>query len=173
MREWARARLHRLKQLALKIHFVRRWRICGRTSTRLERLITHDPLPEVRIEPQALTQLLAEFALECGQIQAAGRPAADPRECRTGKALMWRIGVKDNGIGIEPEWFDRIFQPLQRRHGTEVEGSGIGLATCKKIVTRAGGRIWVESQVGSGSTFFFTIPAVAESDVRKMPPHAD
>ncbi len=71
---------------------------------------------------------------------------------------MWRMGVHDNGIGIEPEWLERVFQPLQRRHGMEIPGSGIGLATCKKIVTRAGGRIWAESRAGSGSSFFFTLP---------------
>ena len=71
---------------------------------------------------------------------------------------MWKIAVADNGMGIEPEWLERIFQPLQRRHGLDIAGSGIGLATCRKIVTRAGGKIWVESVVGSGSTFYFTVP---------------
>ena len=66
---------------------------------------------------------------------------------------MWLIGVQDNGIGIETEAFERIFQPDAAAAWPEIAGSGIGLATCKKIVTRAGGRIWVESQVGSGSTF--------------------
>ena len=69
------------------------------------------------------------------------------------------IEVRDNGVGIEPEWFERIFLPLQRRHGSRVKGSGIGLATCKKIVTRAGGDIWVESQLGAGSSFYFSLPA--------------
>lgn len=71
---------------------------------------------------------------------------------------MWLFTVSDNGIGIAREWFERIFQPMQRAHGIEVAGSGIGLATCKKIVTRAGGSIWVDSELGRGSTFYFTVP---------------
>lgn len=123
--------------------------------------VTYEKLPPLLIGQQPLTQLfqnLLSNAIKYRRSDAA--PIIHIQAEQSGP--LWRISVKDNGMGIEPEWFERIFLPMQRRHGAKIAGSGIGLATCRKIVNRAGGRIWVESEVGIGSTFFFTLPGSPE-----------
>jgi PAS domain S-box-containing protein len=126
--------------------------------------ITRETLPAVRIDIQALAQLFQNLLSNAIKYR---RPEADPAISVSASRQdpMWLFAVKDNGIGVEPEWFERIFQAMQRSHSREISGSGIGLATCKKIVTRAGGRIWVESGVEAGSTFYFTVPGPVSADV--------
>ncbi|MFK7932616.1 MAG: ATP-binding protein, partial [Saprospiraceae bacterium] len=86
---------------------------------------------------------------------------------------FWQIGIQDNGIGMATEYLERIFKPFTRLHShTDYQGSGIGLATCTKIVQQYGGRIWVESTLGVGTTFYFTLPKMEEQPSIEMPVEA-
>jgi len=119
--------------------------------------ITHEPLPVVRADAAQLTQVLQN--LIGNAIKFRGER---PLHIHIGAKKIeqaWQFEVRDNGIGIEPNYFERIFLVFQRLHTRrEYPGTGIGLSLCKKIIERHGGRIWVESQAGQGSIFYFTIP---------------
>ena len=115
-------------------------------------------LPAVRGDATQLLQLFQNLLANAIKFH---RPGEAPRVSLSAQARPegWRFAVTDNGIGIAAEYFERIFALFQRLHGrTEYPGTGIGLALCKKIVERHGGRIGVESEPGRGSTFWFTLP---------------
>jgi light-regulated signal transduction histidine kinase (bacteriophytochrome) len=77
------------------------------------------------------------------------------------EGTLWRVSIADNGQGFESDYAETIFKPFRRLHGKNVPGSGIGLATCKRVIERLGGKIWAVSTLGAGSTFHFTLPAEA------------
>jgi PAS domain S-box-containing protein len=123
--------------------------------------VTADRLPMVLADASQLAQLLTNLIGNALKFRGAEAPRAHVRVERTGR--MWTVSVQDNGIGIAPEYFDRIFVIFQRLHSREeYAGTGVGLAICKKIVERHGGRIWVESAPGQGARFSFTLPAAPE-----------
>jgi signal transduction histidine kinase/HAMP domain-containing protein len=120
--------------------------------------LTHDPLPTVTIAPAELQQVLANLIGNAIKFQPGPRPQVHVSAARDG--AFWRFSVRDQGIGIRREHQAKIFQLFQRLHTSDAyEGSGIGLAICRKIVQRHGGRIWVESDGSTGSTFHFTLKA--------------
>ncbi len=121
--------------------------------------VTHEPLPVLACAPVELGQLLQNLIGNALKFQAPGvQPRVHLSAQRDG--ADWRIGVRDNGIGIDPKYQERIFQMFQRLHTADrYEGTGIGLAICRKIVQRHGGTLWVESVSGQGACFRFTLPA--------------
>jgi PAS domain S-box-containing protein len=115
-------------------------------------------LPTVMGNPMLLGQLLQNLIANAIKFHGNAPPVVQVSSFERGD--QWLFAVKDNGIGIEPQYAERIFEVFQRLHGRgEYEGTGIGLAICRKVVEQHGGRIWVESQPGQGSTFYFTMPA--------------
>ncbi len=118
--------------------------------------VTADPLPTLTASALELTQLLQN--LIGNAIKFRGESPVRVHVGARRRGGEWLFSVSDNGIGIEPQHLERIFLLFQRLHSrTKYPGTGIGLAVCKKIVEHHGGRIWVESAPGAGTTFYFTL----------------
>jgi light-regulated signal transduction histidine kinase (bacteriophytochrome) len=121
-------------------------------------VVTHDPLPIVPADASQLRQLFQN--LVGNAIKFRGEQPPRVHICARTEDGCAQFAVRDNGIGIEPEYAERIFVIFQRLHNRRTyPGTGVGLAICKKIVERHGGRIWVESQIGRGTTVHFRLPA--------------
>lgn len=118
--------------------------------------VTADPLPVLNAHQSRMTSLIQNLVGNAIKYRA-DRPPKIRISC-TEDDKHFAFAVTDNGIGIEPEYQEKIFVAFQRLHGKEIPGTGIGLAICQRIVERYGGQIWVESEFGSGSTFRFTLP---------------
>lgn len=124
-------------------------------------IVTHDEMPTVMADATQLSQLLQNLISNALKFRGAEAPRIHLGVKK--EKGNWKFSVHDNGIGIEKQFFDRIFVIFQRLHTRgEYPGTGIGLAVCRKIVERHGGRIWLESEPGKGTTFYFTIPASLE-----------
>jgi light-regulated signal transduction histidine kinase (bacteriophytochrome) len=120
-------------------------------------IVTHDPLPAAIGDFEILTKVLIH--LIGNAIAYGGTPSPHVHISSRRVELGWEFSVQDNGFGIAPAYHGRIFEVFKRLHGREYPGTGLGLAFCKKAVEGLGGRMSMESTLGSGSTFYFTLPA--------------
>jgi light-regulated signal transduction histidine kinase (bacteriophytochrome) len=119
--------------------------------------VTYESLPVAQADDTQLAQLFQNLIGNALKFRSASVPRIHVSCVQ--KPAEYEIVVADNGIGIEAQYFERIFMVFQRLHNKgEYPGTGIGLAICKKVIERHGGRIWVESSPGEGSAFHFTLP---------------
>ena len=120
-------------------------------------VITCGPLPTLTVDEIVLIQIFQNLISNSIKYRSEEAPVVHVSAQKG--AGEWIFSVRDNGIGIDPLYADRVFGMFKRLHGNEIPGTGIGLALCRKIVDRLGGRIWLESEIGKGTTFKFTIPS--------------
>jgi signal transduction histidine kinase len=129
--------------------------------------VTADPLPMVYAD---LVQLVQVFQnLLSNAIKYRGERDIRIHVSARREGAEWVFSVKDDGAGIDPKHADRIFVMFRRLHGSSHPGTGMGLAICKRIIERHGGRIWVESEPGHGATFFFSLPVKDAADAPPVP----
>ena len=117
--------------------------------------VTSDPLPSVMGDFEVLTKVLRHLIRNAIEYCDAASPRVHVSSRQVDFA--WVFSVQDNGQGIDPALQKRIFEPFKRLHGKEYPGNGLGLAFCKKAIEWHGGRIWLESVPGTGSTFYFSL----------------
>ena len=127
-----------------------------RQITERSAIVTHDPWPAVAGDFEMLSKVLHHLIRNALQYCETPSPRIHVSSRR--EHHDWVISVQDNGPGIDPAFQDRIFEVFKRLHGNEHAGTGLGLAFCKRAIERQGGRIWLESTPGAGSTFLFTLP---------------
>jgi len=120
--------------------------------------LSHDPLPVLKADSIQLVQLFQNLVSNAIKYRGSEPPCIHIAAERDNG--FWRFAISDNGIGIDPQYYERIFIMFQRLHSrSEYDGAGIGLALCQRIIERHGGKIWLESEPGQGSMFYFTLPA--------------
>ncbi len=132
-------------------------------------VVTHGELPTLWADRTQIVQLFQNLIGNAIKFHGKEPPAVSVQAEKVGE--QWQFSVSDNGIGIEPQYAENVFVVFQRLHGrSEYAGNGIGLAICKKIVECYGGKIWVESQGGPGSSFKFTMPCQGPDEVKGARP---
>jgi chemotaxis family two-component system sensor kinase Cph1 len=119
--------------------------------------VTCETLPEIGFDRAQLGQLFQNLVGNAIKYRGERPPEVHVAAVRQGE--QWIFSVRDNGAGIEPQYYRTIFEPFRRLHGRDLPGTGLGLAICERIVQGFGGRIWVESEPGVGSVFYFTVNA--------------
>ena len=149
--------------------------VLGRAMTNLSQMIktsgavvTNDPLPPVMGNEIHLVRLFQNLLSNAVKYRSEGSVRIHVSVEQRG--AVWVIGIKDSGVGIAQQYHTEIFTPFRRLVSRDVPGTGLGLAVCRKIVEGFGGVIWVESEPGAGSTFFFTIAVMAQPEMAASPP---
>jgi light-regulated signal transduction histidine kinase (bacteriophytochrome) len=119
-------------------------------------LVTADTLPVIRADAGQLLQVFQNLIANAIKFRGKSAPLIHVSAEQT--RAEWVFSIKDNGVGIEPEYKEKVFDMFRRLHGREYSGVGIGLSLCRRIIERHKGRIWLESEAGQGTTFNFTVP---------------
>jgi light-regulated signal transduction histidine kinase (bacteriophytochrome) len=120
-------------------------------------LISAPELPSVRGDTEQMSHVFQNLLSNALKYRANGTPPAIQINANC-DSDEWIISVRDNGIGFEPHYAERIFRLFKRLHKGDYPGTGLGLAICRRIIERHGGRIWAESKPGEGATFYFSLP---------------